>query len=43
MLSQYGVDPQVTRMMDEMTWKIVPVLNVDGYEYSWTTVRVSLT
>ncbi|XP_076806152.1 carboxypeptidase B-like [Clavelina lepadiformis] len=40
MLSQYGVDPQVTRMMDEMTWMIIPLLNVDGYEYTWANDRM---
>jgi len=25
-------------MMDEMTWMFIPVLNVDGYEYTWTNV-----
>uniref|UniRef100_H2Z179 Peptidase M14 domain-containing protein n=1 Tax=Ciona savignyi TaxID=51511 RepID=H2Z179_CIOSA len=40
MLSQYGVDQQVSKMMDEMTWKIVPLLNVDGYQYTWTNDRM---
>ena len=38
MLTEYRVDPQVTKMMDEITWIVVPLLNVDGYEYSWTDV-----
>lgn len=41
LVSQYGVDPDVTRMMDSITWVIIPVLNVDGYAYSWTNVSVN--
>ena len=40
MLSKYGQDEHVTHMMDDMTWMIIPLLNVDGYEYSWTNVSV---
>lgn len=40
MLNKYGKDASVTAMVDKMDWVIMPVLNVDGYEYSHT--RVSL-
>jgi len=33
-------DPSVTRLTDELTWYVVPVLNPDGYEYSHTTNRM---
>ncbi len=35
----YGVDPQVTDLVDRVEWLIIPVLNPDGYEYTWTTER----
>ena len=34
MLSKYGKDRSVTAMIDKMDWVIMPVLNVDGYEYT---------
>ena len=40
MLAKYGKDASVTAMVDKMDWVIMPVFNVDGYEYSHT--RVSL-
>jgi len=33
-------DPTVTRLVSELTWYVVPVLNPDGYEYSHTTNRM---
>ena len=38
-VSQYGIDPNVTAMMDKVDLAILPVLNVDGYAYTWTKVR----
>jgi len=40
LLSRYGNDPIVTRLVDEFEWTIVPVLNPDGYVYTWTTNRM---
>uniref|UniRef100_H2ZHW5 Peptidase M14 domain-containing protein n=1 Tax=Ciona savignyi TaxID=51511 RepID=H2ZHW5_CIOSA len=40
MLTKYGVDAGVTAMMDSLTFVIFPVLNVDGYAYSWTDDRM---
>ncbi|KAJ7370293.1 corticosteroid- binding protein [Desmophyllum pertusum] len=37
---QYGKDPTVTAMMDKVDLAIVPVLNVDGYVYTWTNDRL---
>ena len=35
----YGKDPNVTAMMNKIDLAILPVLNVDGYAYTWTKVR----
>ena len=40
MLEQYGVDSDVTAMVDAFDWYILPVFNVDGYEYTWTDVSI---
>lgn len=39
LVEDYGTDPRVTRVMDELVWYIIPVLNPDGYSYAWTTDR----
>lgn len=38
MLSRYGKDSSVTAMIDKLDWVILPVFNVDGYEYTHTSV-----
>eukprot|EP01083_Nonionella_stella_P261254 889770_1 len=35
----YTVDPIITRRLDNINIYIVPVLNIDGYIYSWETDR----
>ncbi len=35
----YGVDEEITDIVDRVEWLIIPVLNPDGYEYTWTTSR----
>lgn len=35
LLSDYGVDEVVTRSIDDVEYLIVPVLNVDGYDFTW--------
>jgi len=37
LLDGYGRDPVVTNLVNEIEWTIIPVLNVDGYRYTWTT------
>ncbi|KAI3420199.1 hypothetical protein GPALN_003518 [Globodera pallida] len=32
--SRYGKDAEITRLVDELTWVIVPLLNPDGYEFT---------
>ncbi|XP_070577614.1 carboxypeptidase B-like [Ptychodera flava] len=39
-LEGYGKDDEITRMIDEFDWYIVPQLNPDGYEYSRTDNRM---
>lgn len=34
LVTQYDVDPGIRRLVDEMDWFILPVLNPDGYEYT---------
>ena len=38
--SGYGVDPAVTELLDGLTVYFVPMVNPDGYEYSWTNNRL---
>jgi hypothetical protein len=35
----YDSDPRVRNLMDTVDWYITPVLNADGYVYSWQTER----
>jgi len=35
LMENYGTDPQVTDLVDNVEIFIVPVVNVDGYIYSW--------
>ncbi|KAI8359663.1 hypothetical protein B0O80DRAFT_423566 [Mortierella sp. GBAus27b] len=36
---EYGNDPSMTSILDTFELVIIPVVNVDGYEYTWTTDR----
>lgn len=35
MTQKYGKDSSVTALLDKMDFIILPVLNVDGYAYTW--------
>ena len=35
MTQKYGKDFSVTALLDKMDFIILPVLNVDGYAYTW--------
>ena len=35
MTQRYGKDSSVTALLDKMDFVILPVLNVDGYAYTW--------
>lgn len=39
LLAGYGVDQNITDLIDRTEILIVPVVNPDGYEYTWTTYR----
>jgi murein tripeptide amidase MpaA len=39
LLSNYGTDPAVTDLLDNVEFYLVPVFNVDGYIYTRTTDR----
>jgi len=36
----YGTNPTITKLVDSFEWTIIPILNPDGYVYSWTTDRM---
>ncbi len=38
LLDDYGVDPEVTAIVDSAEVFIVPVVNVDGYAWTWASV-----
>ncbi len=40
--SGYGVDPEITTLVEKYDWIIVPTSNPDGYEYTWTSVWKSV-
>ncbi|XP_077993777.1 carboxypeptidase B-like [Glandiceps talaboti] len=39
-LDLYGTDEDVTNFVDQMDYYIVPILNPDGYAYTWTDDRM---
>lgn len=40
LVSRYDDDPLIRELVDGVEWVLVPVLNPDGYEYSWTDFRM---
>lgn len=40
LLTRYGSDKEVTSMLDKLGFLIVPIVNPDGYDYSWTNNRL---
>jgi len=40
LLTKYGKQPEVTKLVDDVEFIIVPMVNADGYEYSQTTERL---
>lgn len=34
----YGHEIQVTELLDKLDFYVLPVLNIDGYIYTWTKV-----
>ena len=39
LLAQYGSDVNSTLLVNSLDWYLIPVMNPDGYEYTWTTDR----
>ncbi|XP_064611918.1 carboxypeptidase B-like [Liolophura sinensis] len=40
LIEQYGKNRSITEVVDALDWFILPVFNVDGYNYTWTTNRM---
>ncbi|UCE60735.1 MAG: IPTL-CTERM sorting domain-containing protein [Phycisphaerales bacterium] len=39
LLVNYDSDPTVRQLVDNIEWFLMPIMNPDGYVYSWTTDR----
>ncbi|XP_060690514.1 carboxypeptidase B-like isoform X1 [Hemiscyllium ocellatum] len=39
-VSTYGSDPIMTKVLDTMDFFVVPVINVDGYAFTWSNNRM---
>ncbi|KAG1953720.1 carboxypeptidase A6 [Pimephales promelas] len=39
-VSTYGSDSEMTNLLDTMDFFVLPVFNVDGYEYTWSNDRM---
>lgn len=40
LLENYGTDPAITDLVDNVEFYLIPVFNVDGYIYTWTNNRM---
>lgn len=40
LITSYGKDQVITQLLEKFDWVFVPVLNVDGYEYTWNSDRL---
>jgi len=40
LVTLYGKDAQITNFVDNIEWTIIPVVNADGYVYTWSTNRM---
>ncbi len=39
LVSNYGSDPRITRLLDELEWVFLPMVNPDGFNFTWTDQR----
>jgi len=39
LIDDYPSDPEVKKLVDKYDWYLLPVVNPDGYSYTWTTVH----
>ncbi|XP_072264001.1 carboxypeptidase B-like [Pyxicephalus adspersus] len=39
-VNSYGSDPEFTNLLNNLDFYVLPVLNVDGYVYTWTNDRM---
>ncbi|XP_033867025.2 carboxypeptidase B2-like [Acipenser ruthenus] len=39
-IDSYNKNPEITQMLDNMEIYVLPVMNADGYVYTWTTRRM---
>ncbi|KAA0704967.1 Carboxypeptidase B [Triplophysa tibetana] len=39
-VSTYGSNAEMTNLLDKMDFFVLPVFNIDGYEYTWTKDRM---
>ncbi len=40
LINGYDTDPEIQRLVDSVEWILVPIVNVDGYQYSWGPERL---
>eukprot|EP00163_Fabomonas_tropica_P019512 TRINITY_DN3422_c0_g1_i2.p2 TRINITY_DN3422_c0_g1~~TRINITY_DN3422_c0_g1_i2.p2 ORF type:complete len:331 (-),score=98.36 TRINITY_DN3422_c0_g1_i2:51-1043(-) len=40
LLTGYGNNANVTHLVDNLRWHIVPIINPDGYDYTWSKDRM---
>jgi murein tripeptide amidase MpaA len=36
----YASDTRIRRLVDSVDWYLMPVINADGYVYTWTQVQI---
>jgi hypothetical protein len=39
LVAGYGTDARITRLLDELEWVFVPMMNPDGFDFTWTDER----
>jgi len=40
LIYQYGTDPDATNLLDNREWYFMPIVNPDGYTFTWTDDRL---